>query len=68
MRKTSVEDIFKPTIESLHKISNDTGIKVVNLPYPKILLSKLQCLHLKTFINLLLHVLMERLIIKLTTY
>jgi hypothetical protein len=34
--KTGMEDILKPTIESLHKISNDTAIKVVYLPYPKI--------------------------------
>jgi hypothetical protein len=32
------EDIFKPTIgnESLHEISNGNGVRVLNLPRPKI--------------------------------
>jgi hypothetical protein len=31
--KVGREDIFKPTIEneSLHKISNDTGVRIVNV-------------------------------------
>jgi hypothetical protein len=36
------EDIFKPTIgnESLHEISNDNGVRVVNFATPKILSAK----------------------------
>jgi hypothetical protein len=35
--KVGREDIFKPTIgnESLHKISNDNGVRVVNFPTSK---------------------------------
>jgi hypothetical protein len=47
--KVSRENIFKPIIgnESLHEISNDNGVRVVN---PKILLSKVRCSHNVTFI------------------
>jgi exonuclease III len=43
--KLGMEDIFKPTIgnESLHEISNDNGVRVVNFAHPKILLSKVKC-------------------------
>jgi hypothetical protein len=36
------EDIFKPTIwnESLHKISNDNGVRIVNFATSKILIVK----------------------------
>jgi hypothetical protein len=32
------EDIFKPTTgnENLHEISNDSGVRIVNFPHPKI--------------------------------
>jgi hypothetical protein len=45
--KVGREDIFKPTIrnESLHEISNDNGVRVVNFAKSKILLSKVRCLH-----------------------
>jgi hypothetical protein len=35
--KVGREDIFKPTIgnESSHEISNDNGVRVVNLPHLK---------------------------------
>jgi hypothetical protein len=35
--KIGMEDIFKPTIgnESLHEISNDNGVRVVNFATPK---------------------------------
>jgi hypothetical protein len=41
------EDIFKPAIgnESLHEISNDSGVRVVQ--------SKVQCSCIETFINVL---------------
>jgi hypothetical protein len=62
-------DIFKPTVgnESLHEISNDNGVRVVNFVTSKNL-SKAQCSHIITFINLLGHLLMERLTIKLNTF
>jgi hypothetical protein len=64
------EDIFKQTTanESLHEISNDNGVRVVILPHPKILLSKIPCSHVVTFINLLGYLLMERCTTKLTTF
>jgi hypothetical protein len=52
----------------LHEISNDNGVRVANLPHPKIWLSKVQCSHIVTFIHLLGHLLMERLKIKLTIF
>jgi hypothetical protein len=68
--KVGREDIFKPTTgnESLHEISGDNGIRVVNFATCKNLLSKVQCSHIVAFINLLGHVLMERLTIKLTIF
>jgi hypothetical protein len=64
------EDIFKPTIgnESLHIISNDNGVRVVNFATVKILLSKVLCSHIVTFINLLGRLLMGRCTTKLTTF
>jgi hypothetical protein len=40
--KVGREDIFKPTIgnESLHKISNDNGVRVVNFAISKNLTAK----------------------------
>jgi hypothetical protein len=60
--KVGREDIFKPTTgnESLHKISNDNEVRVVNFATSKNL-SKVRCSHIITFINLLGHLLMERL-------
>jgi hypothetical protein len=55
------DDIFKVTIEnkSLHEINNDNGVRVVNFAASRNL-SKVQCSHIITFINLLGHLLMER--------
>jgi hypothetical protein len=55
--KVGCEDIFKPIIvnESLHEISNDDGVRVVNFANPKILLAKVQCSDILTFINLIGH-------------
>jgi hypothetical protein len=41
--KVGREDIFKQTIgnESLHEISNDNGVRVVNLPQSKICQNKM---------------------------
>jgi hypothetical protein len=62
--KVEREDIFKPTIgnESLHEISNDNGVRAVNL------LSKVQSSLIVTSINLLGHLLMGRRTIKLTIF
>jgi hypothetical protein len=66
--KVGREDIFKPTIgnESLHKISNDNEKESQTLPHPKILLSKVRCSYIVTFINLRRHLLMRRRTTKLT--
>jgi hypothetical protein len=68
--KVRREDIFKPTIgnESLHAISNDNGVRVVNLAHPKISLSKVRCSHIVTFINLLGHLLIGGCTTKLTIF
>jgi hypothetical protein len=39
--------------ESLHKINNDNGVRVVNCATSKIYLSRVQCSHIATFINTL---------------
>jgi hypothetical protein len=68
--KVGRKDIFKPTIgnESLHKISNDNGVRVVNFTHPKTLLLNVQCSHIVTFINLLGYLLMGRCTTKLTIF
>jgi hypothetical protein len=55
------EDIFKPTFgnESLHEIHIDNGVRVVNFPHTRILLSKILYFHKVTFMNLLGCLLME---------
>jgi hypothetical protein len=67
--KVGREDILKPTVgkESLHEISNDNGVKVVTFATSKNL-TKVQCSHIVTFINLFGHILMERLTTKLTIF
>jgi hypothetical protein len=68
--KVGKEDIFKPTTvnESLHKISNDNGVRVVNFATSKNLTVKRICSHIVTFINVLGHLLMGRHTIKLTIF
>jgi hypothetical protein len=53
--KVGKEDIFKPTIgnESLHGISNDNGVRLVNFATSKTSESKVRCSHIATFINIL---------------
>jgi hypothetical protein len=53
--KVGRENIFKQTIgkESLHEIGNDNGVRVVNFARSKNFMSKLQCSHIATFINIL---------------
>jgi hypothetical protein len=45
------EDIFKPTIEneSLHKISNDNKVRLVNFAHLKISQSKVQCCNIHKY-------------------
>jgi hypothetical protein len=64
--KVSREDIFKPTIvnESLHEISNDNGVRVVNFATSKNL-SRVQCPNIHKFTGRLL---MERRTAKLTIF
>jgi hypothetical protein len=68
--KVGMEDIFKPTIgnESLHKISNDNAVRVVNFATLKNLLSKVRCFHIVTFIKLLGRLLMGGRTMKLTIF
>jgi hypothetical protein len=63
------EDIFKPTIgnESLHESSNDDGVRLVKSATSKNL-SKVQYSHIVIFINLLVHLLMGTLTVKLIMY
>jgi hypothetical protein len=51
--KVGWEDIFTPTVgnETLHEISNDNGVRVVNFATSKILIPKLRSSHIVTFIN-----------------
>jgi hypothetical protein len=65
--KVGREDIFKPTTgnESLHEISNDNGARIVHFAISRNV-SKVQSSHIVTFINLLGHIIMERIAIKLT--
>jgi exonuclease III len=68
--KVDREDIFKPTTrnESLHEISNDNGVRVVNSATSKNIFVKVQRSHIVTFINLPEHLLMERRTTKLTIF
>jgi hypothetical protein len=70
--KVSREDIFKPTIryENVHEISEDNGVRVVNIATYKNLTvrSTMFHSHIVTFLNLLEHLPMERLAIKLTIF
>jgi hypothetical protein len=48
------ENIFKLTIgnETLLKISNGIGVRIVNFAQLRISQSKVQCYHIATFINI----------------
>jgi hypothetical protein len=65
--KVGGEDIFKPTVgnESLHKVSNDSGVRVGNFATSKNMIVKHTVF---PFINLLGHLLLERLTIKFTIF
>jgi hypothetical protein len=66
--KVCREDIFKRTVgnESLHEISNDNGVRVVNFATSKHSLSKVQCSDIATFVNILGHLQMGTPTIRLT--
>jgi hypothetical protein len=51
--KVGRDNIFKPTIrnESLHEISNDNGVRVVNFATSKNLVVKILCSLIAKFIN-----------------
>jgi hypothetical protein len=68
--KVGKEDIFKQTIgnESVHEISNDNGVIVVNLATTKISQSKVQCPYIATFINILECLRMGKPTIRLTIF
>jgi hypothetical protein len=69
--KVGREDIFKPTNgnENLHDISDDNGVIVVNLAASqKSDFQNIRHSHIITFINLLGHLLMKRLTIRLTIF
>jgi hypothetical protein len=69
--KVCKEDILKPTIgnESLHEISNDNGVRVVNFATSETLtLSNVRCFHIVTFMKLLGPLRMGARKIKLTIF
>jgi hypothetical protein len=49
--KVGREVIFKPRVgnESLHEISNDTGVRIVNFATSKNMIIKVQCSHIVTY-------------------
>jgi hypothetical protein len=55
--KAGRKDIFKPTIrnESLHEISSDNGVRLINSATLKTSESKVRYSHIATFINILGH-------------
>jgi hypothetical protein len=68
--EVAMEDIFEPTTgnDSLRKIRNDNGVGIVNFATSKNLTVRSTTLPHRTFINLLAHLLMERLTIRLTRF
>jgi hypothetical protein len=68
--KAGREDIFKPTAEneSLHKISNDNGVRVVNSATSKKLGIKAPCFLIAAFINIPGPLLMDRRTTRLITF
>jgi hypothetical protein len=63
--KVGREDIFKPTIEneSLHEISNDNAVRLVNFDTYNTSESNVRCSHIATSMNIL-----GRLQIRLATF
>jgi exonuclease III len=68
--KVGREDIIKRTIqnESLHEISNDNGVRLVNFATSKKPEPKVRCSHIATSINILGRLQMGKPTIKLTIF
>jgi exonuclease III len=68
--KVGKEDIFKQTIgnESLHEISNDNGVRLVNFATSKTSESKVRCSHIAISINILGRLHMGNPTIRLTIF
>ena len=68
--KLGTEDILKPIIgqESLHQVSNENGVRLVNFATSKNLVFKSTMFLIGTFINAPGPPLMARLTTRLTTY
>ena len=64
------ENIFKPTVanESLHQVSNDNGVRIVNVATSKNLVVKSTMFQHQTFMSTPGPLLMERLTTRLITY
>jgi hypothetical protein len=68
--KIGREDIFKPKIgnKSLREMSNDNGVRAVNLPHLKITQPKALCFHITTSINILGRLWLGKPTIRLTIF
>jgi hypothetical protein len=68
--RVSKEGIIKPTIgnESLHEISDDNGVVVVNFDTSKNLAGKVRISHIATFINILGRFQIGKRTIRFTTF
>jgi hypothetical protein len=68
--KVSRENILKPAIrnETLHEISNDNGIRLVNFATSKYLRVKVRCSHITTSINIFGRLQMGKHTIRLTIF
>jgi hypothetical protein len=68
--KVGREDIFKLTIgnESLHEISNDNGVRLINFATSKSSQSKARCSHIAISINILGCLQMGKPTIRLTIF
>jgi hypothetical protein len=68
--KVDREDLFKPTIgnENICEMVKLMELEYQTLPHSKFPLSEVQCFLIVTFIDLLGHVSMQRLTVKLTMF
>jgi hypothetical protein len=66
--KVGREDIFTIWNESLHEISNDNGVRIVNFNIFKNLRVKVRCSHITTSIKILERLQMGKPTIRLTIF